>query len=63
MLGLLRRDASIRHRFPHALSDGSAGAFAAWVCQDLPQASHAFVREAFEGDPTPDIIEHFIHDY
>ncbi|MGE3804341.1 MAG: glycosyltransferase [Gemmataceae bacterium] len=56
VLQLLRGNAELRQRFPRALSDGVAGNFFRWLCQEheqlgLPQAALSHVRTAFQEDP------------
>jgi GT2 family glycosyltransferase/glycosyltransferase involved in cell wall biosynthesis len=57
ILDLLRGRADLRRRFPRALSDGAAGAFAAWVSGEgshalnLSDAARSNIAAAFAADP------------
>jgi GT2 family glycosyltransferase len=57
IVDLLRSRADVRLRFPHALSDGAAGAFACWLIGEggyglqLSDAARGHVAAAFAADP------------
>ncbi|MGA7499748.1 MAG: glycosyltransferase [Isosphaeraceae bacterium] len=59
ILGLLRKDPSLRQAFPTALSEGPEGAFCRWLCSaeavrryNLPATAPATIRKAFQSKPS-----------